>query len=285
MRCVQTNSCRSLLARAAAPAALHLALASFAAHTCFVASACRLRRPANGADAHTSTLLIPVPDSKCAWPRPGVAARLIARSAPRSIIEAQFDVQARESREPEVQASLRTNLKDNDRPPDEPQPISPPGPSTAKAAAQGDPAPADLLPLDVQAMIEERMKALEAQNSAVNIRTREAAKQLRRRIKDADKLAADKCASVIVFRCKPLRPSAPEATARTCPPLQIERARGGDQGAARCGRGVAERADLRQQARRRGGDSKGLRRCAASHKGARAPAGPRARRKAAGALP
>jgi hypothetical protein len=79
---------------------------------------------------------------------------------------------------------------DSERPVDEPGPISPPGPSSSPAAQIQD----GTDPLDLQSLIEERSKSLHSQNSVINMRSREVVKVLKRKIKEVDKLAADKCA-------------------------------------------------------------------------------------------
>jgi hypothetical protein len=75
---------------------------------------------------------------------------------------------------------------------DEPGPISPPGPSSSPAA-DAHAKITSRAPLDVKSLIEERSKALHAQNSVVNMRTRETVKVLKRKIREMDKLAADRC--------------------------------------------------------------------------------------------
>jgi hypothetical protein len=49
---------------------------------------------------------------------------------------------------------------------------------------------------DFQKVIDDRTQGLDGQNSAINVRTREAAKQVRRKIRDLGKLAADKHAPI-----------------------------------------------------------------------------------------
>jgi hypothetical protein len=66
-----------------------------------------------------------------------------------------------------------------------------PRPAEPVSAPQAQAAP----PADFQKIVGDKAQALEGQNSAVNVRAREAAKLNRRKIRELSKLVADTCAS------------------------------------------------------------------------------------------
>ena len=75
-------------------------------------------------------------------------------------------------------------------------------PSTRTPAAQEVPAPRvaqhpaeTVRPKNMRTLVHERVKATNGHNSAANMRAREAAKQNKRKVRDLNKLAADKCGS------------------------------------------------------------------------------------------